>query len=86
MNLSKKKAYKRPELYYESFTLSQNIASSCEGIALFNENICGVKVDMMDIEMIIYGNGNGACEFQPPNPENLICYHVPSDANNVFSS
>lgn len=86
MKLSKKKTYNKPELFYESFTLSQDIASNCEGIALFGENVCGVKVNMMDIDMVIYGYGSGACEYQPPNPESFVCYHAPSDANNVFSS
>lgn len=80
------KKYEKPTIYFESFTLSQNIASGCEGIALFGENVCGVKVNMMDMDMVIIGQGIGGCEYQPPNPDDYICYHAPSDANNVFSS
>ena len=39
------KTYQNPPVYYESFRLSQSIASSCEGIALFAQDICAVRIE-----------------------------------------
>ena len=49
MAIAKKKKYTRLELFYESLSLSQSIASGCEGIAMFGESVCPVKVDVSDM-------------------------------------
>ena len=70
-----KKAYSKPQIYFESFSLSQNIAAGCEvpvgdprleftglGFAFTDEdNNCGYKVP---------GQVGGDGEY------NGICYHV----------
>lgn len=81
-----KKKYAKPELFYESLALSQSIATGCEGIAMFGESVCPVKVDVSDIELMIFQTAGAGCEFVPPNPDDLICYHAPSESNNVFGS
>lgn len=76
-----KKIYSKPEIAFESFSLSQNIAAGCEytdpkhpdlyftGIGYAFTTGCDVK----------FSDGGGDGEY------NGICYHVPTD-NNLFNS
>ena len=74
-----KKAYSKPMITFESFTLSTNIAAGCEygpyddelyypGVGYVFLESCGYPVAVDD------GSYNG------------ICYHVPTDTRNVFAS
>lgn len=81
-----KKQYSKPDILFESFTLSTSIAGSCEtvldnpsanqcGIKMgfktyFTESVAGCSTDVID------GSGD----------LNGLCYHVPFDTNNVFNS
>lgn len=79
-----KKPYSKPEIYFESFSLSQNIAAGCEVTDPHDERLyftgegfaftsaCDVNMD----------NGGGDGEF------NTICYHVLSSDGgmNFFAS
>lgn len=80
-----KKTYTRPELFYENFQLSQSIASGCEGIANFNERECSVLLQGPGYDIKLFSMVN-VCRDVPPNPDDYVCYHAPSEANNVFSS
>lgn len=82
---TQKKHYSKPQLVYESFALSQSIASGCEGIANFGESVCSVTISGID-EIRIFQEAGYGCQFVPPNPDDYICYHAPSEMNNVFSS
>jgi hypothetical protein len=79
-----KKAYQKPQILFESFQMSSNIASGCELVTnLPTQGACGyptrdgvVFVDMLtgcDI-----GNADG--------PYNTFCYHVPYAESNLFAS
>lgn len=80
------KVYTKPQLIYESFALSQSIASGCEGIANFGEGGCSVTLTDMADSITIFQDAGYGCQFVPPNPDDYICYHAPSEMNNVFSS
>ena len=80
-----RKIYQKPELYYESFMLSQSIASGCEGIANFAENQCSVTLSGPGYELSLFHDSN-ICFDTPPNADDYVCYHAPSENNNVFSS
>lgn len=83
-----KKVYSKPEIFFEDFTLTTNIAGDCEhktntpssyqcgvnasGINVFLEGMTGCE----DFEVVAVG-GDG--EF------NNICYHVPY-GENLFNS
>ena len=86
MVADKKKAYSRPELYYESLTLSQSIATACEETALFGEGSCPVNIQVGSINVMIFQSAESGCDFCPPNADDYICYHAPSEMNNVFAS
>lgn len=79
----KKKVYKKPELYYESFTLSSSIAAGCEGIATFGEGMCGIYVPELNFTLFTL---EMSCQVTTPANDDTFCYHAPTDSNNVFSS
>ena len=81
-----KKAYKKPELWYEDFRLSQSIAAGCEGIANYAEGLCTVTISDPENGYDIVIFTAGVCEFTPPNPDDWVCYHAPHEGKNVFSS
>lgn len=85
--MTKKREYSKPVFIYESFTLSQNIASGCEGIAIFGEKACPVlfKADGISDVALFHGMAEN-CQWSPDNADDYICYHAPSEMNNVFSS
>ena len=80
-----RKRYQKPALRYESFRLSQSIASGCEGIANFAENQCSVTLTGPGYSLTLFHDSQ-ICVDSPPNPDDYLCYHVPSENNNVFSS
>lgn len=76
-----KKAYVKPQVYFEDFRLSTSIAGGCAWTASFAEN-CPVKVPGTQ-ETYITDN---TCTFTVPATNDKFCYHVPMDNKNVFSS
>lgn len=77
-----KKAYKKPELAFESFELSQSIAAGCMYISnhgsIYN---CSVKTDWETVFVT-----NDVCDRYVPELEVKICYHVPNDDYRIFTS
>ena len=83
-----KKQYTKPEIMFEDFSLTENIASGCEIIVPTpNSGKCGYA----------YEGGNGATMFtttvtgcediQVDDDEaNGFCYHDPISSNNLFNS
>ena len=80
-----KKTYSRPEVSYENFQLSQSIASGCEGIANFAEDMCSVTYKVFGAEAQLFTLSE-VCRDNVPRKDDYVCYHAPSEANNVFSS
>lgn len=82
-----KKVYQKPQIFYESFRLSETIAGSCGGnIANFGDPyICSLFVD--DLGFSVF-NTMGVCDSTPPNPyqDDSICYNVPVDNMSGFTS
>ena len=79
-----RKVYRKPHIAFESFELSQNIAAGCEDIAHATKGICGIDTGFG----ILFNTGVVAdCEMGPqPGWGDDVCYDVPSDNKNVFSS
>lgn len=85
-----KKRYKKPRIVFEDFTLSTNIAGTCESIVGNpSKGTCAVigtgGIDMFD-GMV------GACVYTPEDMGGTadewdgFCYHVPTEYNNLFNS
>ncbi len=84
------KAYTKPEIMFEDFSLSTSIATGCEYIANHGDGTCGISVEIYPgYSSTVFNTGMSGCTYQPPGDDdsyNGICYHVPVDTNNVFSS
>ena len=83
-----KKVYSKPEIVFENFSLSTNVAGDCEKKTnLQSENACG-----MDFSgLMVFLDGMGGCKdigilnMGGDGEFNGICYHVPS-GENLFNS
>lgn len=78
-----KKAYSKPHIIFDSFELSQTIAR-CEIISNVVKDVCGWYDEETDSKVFVAG----VCDDVPPDGDIYagICYHVPEDALNLFSS
>lgn len=79
-----KKTYTKPQIAFDSFELSQTIAR-CEIISNVVKDVCGWYDEETDMNVFV---AEGACEWVPDGDDihNGICYHVPAEAHNLFSS
>lgn len=85
-----KKNYSTPLLMFDSFELSENIATNCTAISNHDYGECAAVVkDILDesVVMVVF-QFTPQCEVISPNPdlEDKVCYHVPYDQNKVFTS
>lgn len=78
-----KKAYSKPQIFFDSFELSQSIAAGCEYISNQGWNECSIFINQ--IVGTIF-QVKGVCETTPPNPDDYVCYHNPDDSRSVFTS
>lgn len=78
-----KKVYIKPEIFFDSFELSQSIAAGCEGISQHAEGACAVYVKEIGLSVF---STKGTCDYYNSEMQDMVCYHAPSDANNVYSS
>ena len=79
-----KKTYAKPQIVFESFQLTANIAGDCNTKPnIANEATCGYN----DNGWIVFQNG-AVCNFPagPDGKHNGLCYHVPTGDISVFTS
>lgn len=80
-----KKAYKKPQIYFESFQLSASIAATCSLIINVNGNTCPVTDP--DLGITYYANTDICGPYTPGPGDSKICYDTNAvDDNQVFSS
>lgn len=77
-----KKTYVKPQVYFESFQLSANIAGGCSLISQLAEHVCPIT----DKELGITYFAKEICEYTAPGDNDEPCYDIPSDATHVFTS
>lgn len=84
-----KKRYQKPEILFEAFSVSTNIASDCEVKTNSPSNsTCGM--DFSGLKVFMDGM-NGCSDIGVTNQGgdgewNGICYHIPSGDKNLFNS
>lgn len=77
-----KKTYVKPEVYFESFELSANIATGCSTITkTLNEDQQCAYHDGFEV---IFLEKNSGCTTKAT--EDRLCYHNPHDGNKLFTS
>lgn len=80
-----KKTYAKPQIVFESFQLTANIAGDCNtGPNSADEATCGYNDDN---GWIVFQN-SAVCNFPagPDGKHNELCYHVPTGDISVFTS
>lgn len=76
-----KKSYVKPQVYFESFQLSADIAGNC-GAKVHHSEEC----TMIEGIGTLYSDIN-TCQFMPGDDTNpLFCHHNPDDARRLFAS
>lgn len=88
-----KKKYTKPQIYFEDFSPSTNIAADCESIVgNASKGTCAV-IGTGGIAIFDGNVGGGkVCAFTPADLEQEadkwdgFCYHVPTEYNNLFNS
>lgn len=81
-----KTGYEKPQIQFENFELSESISAGCALISNATQYSCAVFVPEWGEKF--YMDETGGCTLTPPNAGagDGLCYHAPSDANNVYSS
>lgn len=80
------KTYSKPDIVFESFSLSTNIAGAgCIVSAAATPGACALELDGINVFLTEVFNchlkvKDGSKEF------NYLCYHVPTGDNNLFAS
>ncbi len=82
-----KREYTKPLIMFEDFSLSTNIAAGC-GLKtqLPSPNMeygCGYQIRGA---VVFITEANGCTYVEADGDYNGICYHVPTDDNNLFNS
>ena len=80
-----KSIYVSPEIMYEDFSLSSNIAVGCEFTEInATQDVCAYESDLGSVFTDSVG---AACAFKPQDGiYDGLCYHVPTEASNIFNS
>lgn len=83
-----KKSYVKPQVYFENFHLSANIAGECEAIVKNqSKGTCGYTMGNMVIFTMTDPIDVCSTQIEDGSEQyNKLCYHGPYAANNVFSS
>ena len=91
-----KKTYTKPTIMFEDFTLSTSIAAGCELTpnTFANFNNCAHRIgDLFFFGSDLTGCTKFADKSRPVDAysgtiinNDTVCYHTPSDVNNIFNS
>lgn len=78
-----KKKYVKPQIIIENFALSETIAAGCDfKTNTMVEGECGFPLK----GAMIFTSEVAGCLYHQPDNNDMICYHVPTDATNIFNS
>ena len=82
-----KKTYTKPEISFESFLMSTNIAGDCEKPFVNNASKGTCAVLGTGGIAVFDGSVVAACKITAENDQwDGLCYHVPTEAANLFNS
>ena len=85
-----KKVYQKPEIMFDDFSLSTNIAGDCEPpfVGAHSQGSCGVETSAGFT--VFTADIPAVCTFPwdelEAGPYNGLCYDNPSNTNNLFNS
>lgn len=85
-----KKVYSAPQILFESFVMSTNIAGDCEEKTNLPSNTtCGVEFSDGSSVFMVGMTGCETFKVEASNGDgewNGLCYHVPNNEYNLFNS
>ena len=82
-----KKTYTKPEISFESFLMSTNIAGDCNVKTDTKGNMdCGLYFTGFGMVFMTGINGCTGLEVEVDGSFNGICYHVPTEKTDLFNS
>ena len=87
-----KKAYSKPEILFENFSLSTTIAAGCEAIvATPSKSQCGFDfgpyvIFLEAVGSLCTGDGRVTLNEDGDGGVDGVCYHVFSNDRNIFNS
>ena len=80
-----KKTYTKPEISFESFLMSTNIAGNCDTIV--DNSTKGICAYITRTNLHVFTSKISGCTTREDDDDyNGICYHVPLDDKNLFNS
>lgn len=82
-----KKAYMKPELIYEDFSLAGSVIASCQikSDAMIAADCSFVLPDAPEFALFNTDNTGGPCNIQPP-ADQMCSFDVSGESYNVFAS
>lgn len=80
-----KKTYVKPQVYFEDFQLSANIAGNCAIKTMHAETECKWFKNVEGVGKVFISKELG-CEYFGNDGDYSVCYHVPVDATKLFTS
>lgn len=72
-----KRAYSKPEIFFESFKMSTSIANTCPGLKANSGS--GTECEYTENGTAIFADVNNDCELYD-------CYHVMTETSGIFGS
>ena len=84
-----KREYTKPDILFESFSLSTNIAGDCEKkTGTPSQGNCPAYLP--GVTVAVFNDSIRGCIAKPPKTDsdeyNGVCYHVPNVDNNLLNS
>lgn len=79
-----KKTYVKPQVYFESFQLSANIAGGCSLISNQGQNECPYTDP--ELGVTVFATVPSPCTITPAPGDKKPCYNVPEGGANIFTS
>lgn len=83
-----KRAYEKPEILFENFSLCTDISVGCEVISNQSYGSCVYEDnDGRGNVLVVFTETVAGCQHKPANGDyNGLCYHNPSITNTLFTS
>ena len=78
-----KKTYCKPQITFEDFELCANIAAGCEFKTDHAMDVCAYKL-LGGYKVFVAETT--ACKYKQQDGAGGVCYHIPVDSRNIFTS
>ena len=80
-----KKEYSKPNVIFEDFSLSTSVSLNCEVDVNFARGSCG-RISVSPGVYIFTADMTGCTTGYKREEHNGVCYHNPTETNNMFNS